>query len=75
MSESAIRTQIYLSLEQRRRIDEVAAREGLTMAEVVRRALEDYLRSAGPDAQAALDHTFGVESGMSVPDRGEWDRG
>jgi len=68
----AQRTQIYLSDEQRARVDELAARRNLTMAEVVRRALDAYL-DLGDD----LDATFGATSGIraEVPSRDEWDRG
>ena len=68
----AQRTQIYLSDEQRARIDEVAARTHSTMAEVVRRAIDAYVQS-----ESDLDATFGAAVGLrgSVPDRDEWDRG
>ena len=68
----AQRTQIYLTDEQRARLDEVSVRQRLTMAEVVRRAIDAYLEP-GDD----LDATFGVAPGLrsSVPDRDEWDRG
>jgi len=72
---SATRTQVYLTEEQRRRIDAFAAAEGVTMAEVVRRALDWFLESEAPDPQVALDATFGADPGASVPGRDEWDRG
>lgn len=71
---SATRTQVYLTEEQRKHIDEIAAAEGVTMAEVIRRALDVYLAS-GTDASAALDATFGADPSVHAPDRGEWDRG
>jgi predicted DNA-binding protein len=71
---SAIRTQIYLSEEQRRKIDAVAASEGVTMAEVVRRALDSYLTDE-TDVEAALAGTFGADPDASPPSRDEWDRG
>lgn len=71
---STVRTQIYLTDEQRARIDQVAKAEGLTMAEVVRRALDAYL-SGDVDASAALHSTFGADPDASVPSRDEWDRG
>jgi predicted DNA-binding protein len=66
------RTQVYLSDEQRARIDGVAAQRGTTMAEVIRLAIDSYLDS-GDD----LDATFGAAPGFgaSVPDRDEWQRG
>lgn len=72
---SSTRTQVYLTEDQRRRIDAIAATEGVTMAEVVRRALDRFLESEVPDPQAALDATFGADPSASVPGRGEWDRG
>ena len=72
---SATRTQIYLSESQRSRIDELAATEGLTMAEVVRRALDSYLDSEFPDPGPALAGTFGSIPDAASPDRSEWNRG
>lgn len=71
---SSTRTQIYLSNEQRDRIDQVARAEGITMAEVVRRALDRYL-AAEPDPTEALRATFGADPAAEAPDRREWDRG
>ena len=71
---SATRTQIYLTAEQRRRIDQAAALEGVTMAELIRRALDDYLGD-DVDASTALAATFGAEPSASVPSRDEWQRG
>lgn len=68
------RTQIYLTDEQRRRIDELAAAEGVTMAEIVRRALDGYLNDQA-DPELALAATFGAFEGLTVPSRDEWDRG
>ncbi len=68
------RTQIYLTDEQRRRIDELASAEGVTMAEIIRRALDGYLDDQAT-ADPALAATFGVAPDFSAPDRGEWDRG
>lgn len=71
---AAIRTQVYLTPELRRRIDEVARTEGVTMAEVVRRALDRYLDEQS-DPSLALAATFGADPEAQVPDRAEWDRG
>jgi predicted DNA-binding protein len=68
------RTQIYLTDEQRRRIDEAAKAHGVTMAEIVRRALDAYL-AGEVDTTAVLDATFGAVPDASVPSRDEWDRG
>lgn len=71
---SATRTQVYLTKEQRRRIDRLADREGVTLAEVVRRALDVYLDAELPDPTAALAATFGAAPDVTVPGRDEWDR-
>ena len=70
----ATRTQIYLTDEQRRRIDEIARADGLTMAEVIRRALDVYLRTTA-DPSAALAATFGADPAANMPDRADWNRG
>ncbi len=68
------RTQIYLTDDQRRRIKEVASAEGVSMAEVIRRALDGYLdEQAEPDK--ALAATFGAAKDFEVPSRDEWERG
>jgi hypothetical protein len=71
---SATRTQIYLTEEQRRRIDRVTAAEGVPMAEVIRRALDEYLRD-DVDPTTALDQTFGADPDAEVPSRDDWQRG
>lgn len=68
------RTQIYLTDEQRRRIDELSAAEGISMAEVIRRALDGYLAEIA-DPRPALLATFGVAKNLEIPSRDEWDRG
>jgi Ribbon-helix-helix protein, copG family len=72
---AATRTQIYLSDEQRRKIDKIVEAEGVSLAEVVRRALDSYLSTAIPDPRAALEQTFGALPDLEVPNRDEWDRG
>ncbi len=71
---SATRTQVYLTEEQRRRIDEIAREEGVTLAEVVRRALDAYL-DRDTNVEAALAATFGADPQAGAPGRDEWDRG
>lgn len=68
------RTQVYLTEEQRRRIDELAEAEGVTMAEIIRRALDGYL-GGQMDPGKALEATFGAAPDSSIPPRDEWDRG
>lgn len=71
---SATRTQVYLTADQRTRIDRAAEAEGVTMAEVIRRAIDRYL-SDQPDPAAALAATFGAEPTAEVPPRDSWRRG
>ena len=71
---SATRTQIYLTEEQRRRIDQTAAAKGLTMAEVIRRAVDEYLGDDA-DPSTALADTFASNPAATVPSRDEWRRG
>ncbi|MEX1006435.1 MAG: CopG family transcriptional regulator [Acidimicrobiia bacterium] len=68
----AQRTQIYLSDEQRARLDEIASRRQVTMAEVVRQAIDAYVASDDD-----VDATFGAAPGLraAVPSRDEWERG
>lgn len=71
----ATRTQIYLTEDLRRRIDELASAHGVTLAEVVRRALDVYLDIELPDPEPILTSTFGAAPDAVVPSRDEWDRG
>lgn len=70
----AIRTQVYLTDEQRRRIDAIAEMEGVTLAEVVRRALDAYFADVVVNPESALTATFGADPDARYPDRDEWDR-
>ena len=72
---SATRTQVYLTDDQRKRIDVISKAEGVTMAEVIRRALDGYLDDVLTDPSVALDATFGVSPDAKVPSRDEWERG
>lgn len=71
---SAIRTQVYLTESQRERIDRMARARGVTMAEVIRSALDEYLVDDA-DAAETLAATFGADLRVSAPSRDEWDRG
>lgn len=71
----SIRTQIYLTDTQRQRIDELADSTGITMAEVIRRAVDSYLSEQSPESATALSSTFGTVADLEVPDRDEWARG
>lgn len=72
---AATRTQVYFSEEQRRRIDAVAAREGKTLAAVVREAVDAYVAETPGDLESVLDESFASMPGLEVPARSEWDRG
>jgi hypothetical protein len=71
---SSTRTQIYLTEDQRARIDRAAEAEGVTMAELVRRALDEYLGD-DTDPTSALAATFGADPTADVPSRDTWRRG
>lgn len=70
------RTQVYFTAEQRRKIDAVCEQTGVTMAEVVREAVDAYLQARDADAyREVLRATFGIYPDFEVPPRSEWDRG
>jgi predicted DNA-binding protein len=66
------RTQIYLTDEQRARLDELARRKDITLAEAIRRAVDAYLE-LGDDLDAAYGAAPGIR--VTIPTRDEWDRG
>jgi len=66
------RTQIYLTQEQRARLDQLVRQHGGTLAEVIREAVDAYIAAAGPEAADALEQTFGLAPRFSVPPRAEW---
>ena len=68
------RTQIYLTAEQRKRLDERRRRERRTLAELVREAVDAYLADRSVDPATALDSTFGALPKLEVPSRDEWER-
>jgi hypothetical protein len=69
---SATRTQVYLPEQQRRRVDALAEAEGVTLAEIVRRALDAYLTDVHVDPRKALAATFGADPDAQHPDRDDW---
>ncbi|MEX2458198.1 MAG: CopG family transcriptional regulator [Actinomycetota bacterium] len=71
----ATRTQIYLTAEQRRRLDQLARGRDASLAEVIRDAVDAYLERVAPDPSEALEATFGALPRLKVPPRDEWDRG
>ena len=70
----AQRTQIYLTAEQRKRLDQLAAREGKSLAEVIREAVNVYLVGSAPDSEKALAATFGAAPESTAVSRDEWGR-
>ena len=70
----ATRTQIYLTAEQRQRLDERGVQAGLGLAEMIRQAVDVYL-GGKTDARAAFEDTFGAMPELTVPVRDEWNRG
>jgi predicted DNA-binding protein len=68
------RTQLYLTEEQRRRLDDMGRRKGRKMAEMVREAVDAFLTSPATDVASALERTFGAAPKIEVPSRDEWDR-
>ncbi len=71
---AATRTQVYLTAEQRAAIDELRRRDGRSLAEVVREALDAYLAHERPDPAAAFAASFGSLPDIAVPSRDEWNR-
>ncbi len=71
---AATRTQIYLTAEQRQRLDERGSQNGLGLAEMIRQAVDGYLGSES-DVRAAFEGTFGSLPELTVPGRDEWNRG
>lgn len=71
---AARRTQIYLTADQRKRLDERRRRERRTLAQLVREAVDAYLADQSADPATALDSTFGALPKLEVPSRDEWER-
>lgn len=71
---AAMRTQVYLTEEQRQRIDDFRCGEGVSMAEVARRALDDFFPRPARDLEVALRETFGAVPDAEAPPRDEWNR-
>ena len=71
---ASTRTQIYLTDDQRKRLDVRGRRTGAPLARMIREAVDSYLADEEPDIQAALDETFGTLPELDVPSRSEWDR-
>jgi len=72
---SSTRTQIYLTPELRQQVDRIAEARGISLAQVVREALDQYLADSHADPTRALESTFGADPGIEAPDRDVWARG
>jgi len=68
----ALRTQIYLSREQRRALDEISRSEGASLAELIRVAVDEFLDGRPRDVDAALTESFGAVPEAAAPPRSEW---
>ncbi len=71
----ATRTQIYLTVDQRRRLDARGRHTGAPMARLIREAVDAYLADDIVDVEVALDDTFGTLPHLQLPSRDEWERG
>ena len=69
---AALRTQIYLSEEQRRRLDLLRRARGDSLAELIRTAVDDYLDREGLEPEGALELTFGAAPEAEGAPRAEW---
>lgn len=66
------RTNIYLEARQTRELDRIAAEEGISRAEVIRRLLDRALEGGHEDAartRSAIDLSFGVLADVESPQR------
>jgi len=71
------RTNIYLEDRQTAILDRIAAEEGRSRAEVIRRLIDRALAGRDDDLTAdlaAIDESFGALRGMDVPTRAAGDR-
>jgi hypothetical protein len=72
---SSTRTQVYLTATQRERLDELTRRRGVSLATVIRDAIDRYLAEARPALGEALTASFGRLPDLEVSSRDEWDDG
>ena len=71
------RTNIYLEDRQTAALDRLAAEEGVSRAEIIRRLLDRALGGADEDLAcdlAAIDESFGALDAWDAVDRGPGDR-
>lgn len=72
---AATRTQVYLTAEQRAKLDSIRRQEGKSLAQVVREAVDAYTPVPSESVEEALAATAGALPDLEVPSRDEWDRG
>ncbi|MCL2543347.1 MAG: ribbon-helix-helix domain-containing protein [Nocardioidaceae bacterium] len=71
------RTNIYLEDRQTAALDRMAADEGVSRAELIRRIIDDRLAGTSEDVEVDLfwiDASFGIDAGLGLPDRGPDER-
>lgn len=71
------RTNIYLDETQTEALDRLAAEEGTSRAELIRRVIDQWLSGGDSTVEAdldAIDSSFGVLGGVAVPNRRPDDR-
>lgn len=71
---ASTRTQIYLTVEQRRRLDRRGRETGAPLARMIREAVDVYLGQDAPDIDKVLDEGFGALPDIEAPRREEWRR-
>ena len=69
---ASTRTQIYLTEDQRRGLDARGRETGAPLARMIREAVDAYLADDRPDADQALDESFGTLPALAIPSRDEW---
>jgi hypothetical protein len=67
-------TQVYLTKEQRAKLDALAKREDKSLAGLIREAVDRFLDEEPPDRDEVLKMTFGIAPDFEVPPRSEWNR-
>jgi hypothetical protein len=70
-----VRTQIYLTEAQRKKLSVRGQREGKALAELVREALDRDLKDEPEDPRAVLASTFGACPRLRAIPWTEWGRG